>query len=53
MIDEAHSLGTMGKTGRGICEHFGAEPRDVEILMGTISKGLGSRWIHRWQQGSR
>jgi len=42
MIDEAHSLGTMGKTGRGICEHFGAEARDVEILMGTISKGLGS-----------
>lgn len=42
MIDEAHSLGTMGATGRGITEHFGVDPKEVDILMGTLSKALGS-----------
>lgn len=42
MIDEAHSLGTLGPTGRGITEHFQVDPRQVDILMGTISKALGS-----------
>ena len=41
-VDEAHSLGTMGPNGRGICEHFGADPRDGDFWMGTISKALGS-----------
>ena len=42
MIDEAHSLGVLGKTGRGICEHFGVDPKQVDVLMGTLSKTLGS-----------
>jgi 8-amino-7-oxononanoate synthase/acyl carrier protein len=42
MIDEAHSIGTMGKTGRGIGEHFGISPRDVDLWMGTFSKTFGS-----------
>ena len=42
MVDEAHSMGTMGKTGRGISEHFGINPRDVDIWMGTLSKSFGS-----------
>ena len=41
MIDEAHSLGVLGKTGRGIEEHFGM-PGSVDILMGTLSKTLSS-----------
>jgi 8-amino-7-oxononanoate synthase len=41
-IDEAHSLGVMGPHGRGISEHFGVDPKDVEFWMGTMSKGLGS-----------
>ncbi len=42
MVDEAHSLGTLGRTGRGIGEHFGTDPRDVDLWMGTLSKSLGS-----------
>jgi 8-amino-7-oxononanoate synthase len=42
MIDEAHSLGVLGSRGRGICEHFGVNPREVDILMGTLSKTLAS-----------
>ena len=40
MVDEAHSLGTLGKTGRGIAEHFAIDPREVDIWMGTFSKTL-------------
>lgn len=42
MVDEAHSMGTMGTTGRGIAEHFGVRPSDVDIWMGTLSKSFGS-----------
>ncbi|MCA9134148.1 MAG: aminotransferase class I/II-fold pyridoxal phosphate-dependent enzyme, partial [Planctomycetales bacterium] len=42
MVDEAHSIGTMGATGRGIGEHFGISGRDVDIWMGTLSKSFGS-----------
>ncbi|MDZ7616979.1 MAG: aminotransferase class I/II-fold pyridoxal phosphate-dependent enzyme, partial [Patescibacteria group bacterium] len=43
MIDEAHSFGTIGATGRGIAEHCGGVARDdVDIWMGTLSKAMGS-----------
>jgi glycine C-acetyltransferase len=41
MIDEAHSIGVLGKTGRGIEEHFGLEG-SVDIKMGTLSKTIPS-----------
>lgn len=41
MVDDAHGLGVMGKTGRGTAEHFGLE-KEVDIIMGTFSKSLGS-----------
>ncbi len=40
MVDEAHSLGVLGRTGRGIQEHFGLNPNDIDIKMGTLSKTL-------------
>ena len=41
MVDDAHGVGVLGKTGRGAAEHFGVED-DVEIIMGTYSKSLAT-----------
>ncbi|KAJ2801878.1 serine palmitoyltransferase component [Coemansia helicoidea] len=41
-VDEAHSVGALGKRGRGICDHFGVDPREVDILMGTFTKSFGA-----------
>jgi 8-amino-7-oxononanoate synthase len=42
MVDEAHSIGVLGATGRGIAEEAGVDPRRVDIWMGTLSKSLAS-----------
>ena len=42
MVDEAHSIGVLGKRGRGIGEHFGINPAEVELWMGTLSKTFAS-----------
>lgn len=39
MIDEAHSLGVLGRTGRGIEEYFDM-PGSIDIKMGTLSKTI-------------
>jgi 8-amino-7-oxononanoate synthase len=41
MIDEAHSVGVLGATGRGIEEHFGMQGA-IDIKMGTLSKTIPS-----------
>lgn len=41
MIDEAHSVGVLGKTGRGIEEHFDM-PGTIDVKMGTLSKTIPS-----------
>jgi glycine C-acetyltransferase len=41
MMDEAHSVGVLGRTGRGIEEHFDLEG-SVDIKMGTLSKTIPS-----------
>eukprot|EP01083_Nonionella_stella_P008631 24918_1 len=40
-IDEAHSMGSIGETGRGICELFKIDSSKIDILMGSLSKGFG------------
>lgn len=39
MVDEAHSLGVLGSTGRGIEEHFDM-PGAIDVQMGTLSKTI-------------
>lgn len=41
MVDDAHGIGVLGKTGRGTSEHFGLEDK-VDLIMGTYSKSLAS-----------
>jgi len=35
-------MGAMGPNGRGVCDYFGCDPRDVDILMGTFTKSFAS-----------
>lgn len=40
-LDEAHSIGAMGPTGRGCSEYCGVDPADIDIMMGTFTKSFG------------
>lgn len=40
-LDEAHSIGAMGATGRGITEYCGVDTSEVDIMMGTFTKSFG------------
>ncbi len=42
LVDEAHSAGTVGKTGRGVGEYFNVNRADVDLWMGTLSKSFAS-----------
>ena len=33
-LDEAHSIGAVGPSGRGVCEELGVDPKDIDIMMG-------------------
>lgn len=42
-VDEAHSIGALGKSGRGVTEFFNLkDTSDVDVLMGTFTKTFGS-----------
>lgn len=43
MVDEAHSIGVLGRryNGKGVCDHFGLLD-EVDLVMGTFSKSLAS-----------
>jgi len=42
MVDDAHATGVMGKHGRGTCEYFDLDHKDVDLVVGTCSKSLAS-----------
>ena len=41
-LDEAHSIGAIGETGRGVTEHFKIDTSEVDVMMGTFTKSFGS-----------
>jgi 8-amino-7-oxononanoate synthase len=41
-VDDAHGLGAIGESGRGILEHFGLSPAQVPALVGTFGKAFGT-----------
>lgn len=41
-LDEAHSIGAVGATGRGVPERFGVDPAEVDVLVGTFSKSFAA-----------
>ncbi|WP_442111721.1 8-amino-7-oxononanoate synthase [Pseudomonas sp. NUPR-001] len=42
MVDDAHGLGTLGRNGGGIVEHFGLSHEQVSVLIGTLGKACGT-----------
>jgi len=41
-LDEAHSIGAVGPTGRGVCEELGVDVADITVMMGTFTKSFGA-----------
>lgn len=40
LVDEAHSFGVLGATGRGAHEYFGIDAHEVDMWMSTLSKSM-------------
>lgn len=40
LVDDAHGFGVLGRTGRGVLEHFGAQSERL-VYMGTLGKAAG------------
>lgn len=40
ILDESHSFGNIGPTGRGVCEHFGIKPNDIDVFTSSLYKAI-------------
>jgi glycine C-acetyltransferase len=40
-LDECHSVGVLGKSGRGCIEYHGVDPNDIHIMSSTLGKAIG------------
>lgn len=40
LVDDSHAIGVLGKTGRGVREHFGVPASDVDLLTGSLAKAI-------------
>ena len=43
ILDDAHALGVLGKTGRGTCEYLDVTLGERTVIIGTLSKALGTQ----------
>uniref|UniRef100_A0A8C5NGQ3 serine C-palmitoyltransferase n=1 Tax=Gouania willdenowi TaxID=441366 RepID=A0A8C5NGQ3_GOUWI len=41
-LDEAHSIGAVGPSGKGVTELFNVNPTDIDVMMGTFTKSFGA-----------
>lgn len=41
-LDEAHSIGAVGDSGRGVCQELGVDTSLVDVMMGTFTKSFGA-----------
>jgi len=41
-IDDAHGVGALGENGKGCFEHFGLQPDENTIVVGTLGKAFGT-----------
>ncbi|KAI6041566.1 serine palmitoyltransferase 2 [Pisolithus marmoratus] len=41
-VDEAHSIGALGRHGRGVTDYFHVPPSSIDVLMGTFTKSFGA-----------
>ena len=41
-LDEAHSIGALGPSGRGVCDLLNVNTEDVDLMMGTFTKSFGA-----------
>lgn len=41
-VDEAHSIGALGESGGGVCDFYGIDSKNVDIMMGTFTKSFGA-----------
>ena len=42
LVDQTHSLGTLGPSGRGIAEHYGIKPDEIDLVVGSLGTSLAA-----------